>query len=570
MKVTRENASPIEITLAVELAPEDENPFIERSYRRAVSRINVPGFRRGRAPRRIVEGIVGRSNLVQEALEFMLPETLDKILQEEAVSAFAEPSIQVIRLEPVSFRATVPLEPTVELGDYRAIRVESGDTGIDDEEVDRALVRLLEQHTVWEPVERPAQFGDRLNIDVNGMMDGETVVDDRDVEYVANADNVLPFPGFASNLVGASEDDEIEFSVTVAEDYPREQYAGREVAFKVTVLSVKEKNQPELDDEFAKSVGLGFDDLAALRANILESITSRAEAAARDNLEEKSLAALCEVAVVNASRILYERELDAVEAERERVIRQQGLDMPTYLRFMGKSAAEFRDELRPGAERRLIGGLVMRKLAEAEQIEVTDADVAAEAERLLGMSENSDAEAPEPENRDTMREFLTSESTRDNIRLSLHNQRIMDRLTDITQGKLADAEPEAAGADTVAADADATAAEPEDAATAAGVDADAAETEDAIAADTASESDADAVFDADADAADTASESDADAVFDDGADAAEPEAAIAADTAPESDAGVDDGAAAAETEDGATAAAAPESDADRGVANERE
>ena len=434
MKVTRDNSSPIELTLTVELAAEDENPFIERSYRRAVSRINIPGFRRGRAPRHIVESMVGRTALVQEALEFMVPETLDKVLQDEEVSAFAEPSIEVTELEPVSFTAKVPLEPTVDLGEYRSIRVESEPVNVDEEEVDNVLTRIQDEQAVWEPVERPAQYGDRLNLDVHGTLDDETVVDDRDVEYVPNEENVLPFPGFAPNLVGLSEEEESEFAVTVPEDYPREQYAGQEIQFKVSVLSVKEKSMPELDDEFAKSVGQGFDDLAALRANIQESLTSQAEASARNELEQKSLDALCDAAVVNASPILYERELDAMVADRERMLRQQGLDLATYLRFIGKTDEEFLDEMRPSAERRLIGGLVLRKLAEVEEIEISDEDVQSETDRLLGLSAGE--EEAEETNLDSLREFLSSDSTRDNIRSSLHSRRVLERLTDITQGNL--------------------------------------------------------------------------------------------------------------------------------------
>ena len=435
MKITRENSSPIEVTLTVELAPEDENPFIERSYRRAVSRINIPGFRRGRAPRHIVESMVGRVALVQEALEFMVPETLDKVLQDEEVSAFAEPSIEVTDLEPVSFTAKVPLEPTVNLGDYRSIRVETEPVSVEDTAIDDMLERLQEEQAVWEPVERAAEYGDRLNINVHGAMDEETVVDDEDVEYVPNEENVLPFPGFAPNLVGLAEDQESEFTITVPEDYPREQYAGQEIQFKVSVLSVKEKNLPELDDEFAKSVGQGFDDLAALRANIQESLTAQAETAARNELEQKSLEALCDAAVVNASPILYERELDAMVADRDRTLRQQGLDLATYLRFVGKSDAEFMDEMRPTAERRLLSGLVLRKLAEVEEIEITDDDVQSEADRLLGLSSSEESE--ETSNLDSLREFLGAESTRDNIRSSLHSRRVMERLTDIAQGKLA-------------------------------------------------------------------------------------------------------------------------------------
>ena len=444
MKVTRDNSSPIEVTLTVELAAEDENPFVERSYRRVVSRLNIPGFRRGRAPRHIVESMMGRTALLQEALEFMVPETLDQVLQEEEVSAFGEPSIEVTELEPVSFTATVPLEPTVDLRDYRDIRVETEPVEVTDEEVDGVLNRVRDEQAVWEPVERAAEYGDRLNLDVLGIMDEETVVEDEDVEYIPNEENVLPFPGFAPNLVGLSEDDESEFTVTVPEDYPREQYAGKDIQFKVSVLSVKEKSVPELDDEFAKSVGDGFDDLEALRDSIRESLTSQAENSARNELEQKSLEALCDVAVVNASPLLYERELEAMQADRERMLRQQGLDLPTYLRFMGKSADEFLDEMRPNAERRLVSALVMRKLAEVEEIEISDEDVQSETDRLLGLSAGD--EEQDATNLDSLREFLGSESTRDNIRSTLHSRRVMERLTDITQGKLDDDSENEAGA----------------------------------------------------------------------------------------------------------------------------
>ncbi|MCY4418124.1 MAG: trigger factor [Chloroflexi bacterium] len=468
MRVTRDNVSPIEITLSVELETEDENPFLERSYRRTVSRINIPGFRRGKAPRSIVESMVGRTALLQEALDFMVPETLDKVLTDEDVSAFGEPSIEVTDLEPVSFTATVPLEPTIELGDYRSLRVDSEPVEIGEEQVDDVISRLQEEQAVWEPVERPAEYGDRLNLDVNGEIDGELVVDDHDVEYIPNEDNVLPFPGFAPNLVGLAEDAESEFNVTIPEDYPREQYAGKEVQFKVSVLSVKEKSVPELDDEFAKSVGEGFDDVEALRSSVRESLTNQAEAAAQNELEQKSLEALCEAAVVNASPILYERELEALQADRERMLRQQGLDLATYLRFMGKSNEEFLDEMRPSAERRLVGGLVLRKLAEAEEIEVTDEDIQSETDRLFDMSTGEEAEQ---ESLDNLRQFLDSESTRDNIRSSLHSRRVLERLTEITQGKLDESdddssqeapadETEEAPADETPEAEDATAAEP--------------------------------------------------------------------------------------------------------------
>lgn len=523
MKVSRDSSSPIELKLTVEMAEEDENPFLERSYRRAVSRVNVPGFRRGKAPRRVVENLIGRTALLQEAIDFMVPETLDQVLRDEAVLAFAEPSIEVTDLEPVSFTATVPLEPTVELGDYRAIRVEAETDEISDEQVDGALENIRQEQAVWEPVERPTQYGDRLNLNVRGVIGDETVVDDSDVEYVPEAENVLPFPGFAPNLLGLAEEDASEFTITIPDDYPREQYAGQEVNFQVEVLSVKEKTVPDLDDELAKSVGEGYDDLAALRAAITENMTARAAAESRSRLEQQSLEALCDAAIVNASPLLYERELEAMEADRERLLRQQGIDLLTYLRYIGKTPAQFREEMRPSAERRLVGGLVMRKLAEAEDIAVSDDDVQSEVDRMLSSSaagagladtdsDNADhdpagadtdaggeTESENAANLENLREFLTRDDTRDNIRSSLHSRRVMDRLLDITQGRLdgadADAVPGApdndadAGADgDTAADAATVAATPDAMPAAAGAT-DAAVSDAGAAADADNEND---------------------------------------------------------------------------------
>ena len=471
MKVTRDSSSPIELKLTVEMAAEDENPYLERSYRRTVAQVNVPGFRRGKAPRRVVERVVGRTALLREALDYMVPETLDRVLRDEEVRAFGEPSIEVTDLEPVAFTATVPLEPTVDLGDYRAIRVTADTDEVGAAQIDAALESIRQEQAVWEPVERPAQYGDRLNLNVRGTIGDATVVDDSDVEYVPEAENVLPFPGFAPHLLGLAEDDESEFILTIPDDYPREQYAGQAVDFWVEVLSVKEKTLPDLDDEFAKSVGEGFDDLASLRAALTENMTARAAAETRSQLEQQSLQALCDAAVVNASPLLYERELEAMTAERERMLRQQGLDLATYLRYIGRTVEQFQEEMRPGAARRLVGGLVLRKLAEAEAIEVSEADVQSEVERMLSSSAAESATADvdadfdddddfddasdvddaigdltmaetHPESAEhlaNLREFLGMDSTRDNIRSSLHNRRVMDRLLDITQGRMDDA-----------------------------------------------------------------------------------------------------------------------------------
>ena len=194
MKVTKESVTSIEVTIAIELDATDEDPFIDRSYRRSVGRLSIPGFRKGKAPRSIVESYVGRTALLNEALDYMIPETLDTVLKDEDIQAFAEPQIEITEIEPVTFKAIVPLEPTVDLGQYTDIRVEKQAVDITDEQVDEVIQRLRQESAPWEPANRPIQYGDLLTIDVIGSIDEEEVVNDQGIDYIPQEDNVLPFP----------------------------------------------------------------------------------------------------------------------------------------------------------------------------------------------------------------------------------------------------------------------------------------------------------------------------------------------------------------------------------------
>lgn len=424
MKVTRESATPIEVTLTVELDSQDEDPFIDRSYRRSVGRMSIPGFRRGKAPRSIVESFVGRTALLQEALEFMIPETLDQVLRDEGLQAFVEPEIELNDLEPVSFKAVVPLEPVVDLGDYQSIRVEESPVEITDEQVDEIIQRLQQEAAPWEPADRAVQYGDLLNLDVQGTIDGDQVVDDEAVDYVPEEANVLPFPGFAQHLENMTEGESKDFTLTIPDDYPRPQFAGKDCEFHVEVLSVKEKNLPELDDEFAKGVGEGFETYDALLEHVRSRLTEESEAEAARELEIKSLDELVSLARVEASETLFRRELDSMQREREQMLQNQRLDMNTYLRFIGKTEEEFLDELRPNANDRLTRYLVMRKLSQVEEIEVSDEELQSEIESRLETAGESGEQ---------LRRAFASEAVRDNIRSSMLNQKIISRLVEIVR-----------------------------------------------------------------------------------------------------------------------------------------
>ena len=425
MKVSRESATSIEVTLNIEMDSEDEDPFIDRSYRRTVNRLQIPGFRKGKAPRSIVENYVGRTALLQEALEFMIPETLDRVLQEQELKAFAEPDVEVLDIEPLSFKAVVPLEPVVDLGDYHSIRVEHQPVTITDEQVEEVIQRIRQESAPWEPVDRPAQFGDLLNLNVQGTIDGAEVVNDSGVDYIPQQDNVLPFPGFSLYLEGMTEGQEKDFVLPIPEDYPRPQFAGKECRFHVEVLSIKEKALPELDDEFAKGVSEGYDSLEALRQHVRNRLTEEQEAEARREMEAQCLEAVVAGATIQASDMLFQRELESLQRERERLLNSQRLDLDTYLRYVGQTQEEFQEQLRPSAQERLTRYLILRKLAQEEHIEVSPEEVQEEVESLIASAGESAQQA---------RRAFSSEVARENIRSSLTNRKVMQRLTEIARG----------------------------------------------------------------------------------------------------------------------------------------
>lgn len=438
MNVTKESESPTEVTLNISMDSADEEPFIGRSYRRLVGRVQIPGFRPGKAPRSIVERHLGRSVLVQEALEFMIPETLDQVLKDEDLSAFAEPQLEILEVEPVSFKAVVPLEPIVDLGNFREIRLEKDEVEVTQDQVDGVMEQLLLESAPWEPADRPAKFGDLLNLNVNGTILGEPAITDQGIDFIPELENPLPIPGFSVHLEGMTEGQEKEFTLNIPDDSPQTEYAGKECHIIVNVLSIKEKNLPELDDEFAKGVRDGYDSLEALKEDVEKRLLADGESAALRRLEQTGMEELLKSASIQASELVYQRELDMIREDRERAIRSQRLDMDTYLDYLGQTQDEWQEQLRPQAEERLKTYLVLRQLAKEETLEISDEEIDAEIDSVASSSRESE---------DSIRQIFSTDSSRESLRSSLLNRKVMGRLVEILQGKDAAKSADDAGAD---------------------------------------------------------------------------------------------------------------------------
>ncbi|PKB78953.1 MAG: trigger factor [SAR202 cluster bacterium Io17-Chloro-G9] len=426
MNVTKESETPTEVTLNISMDSADEEPFIGRSYRRLVTRLAIPGFRPGKAPRSIVERHVGRTTLVQEALEFMIPETLDQVLKDEDLSAFAEPQLEILEVEPVSFKAVVPLEPIVDLGNFREVRLEKDAVEVTEEQVGEVLEQLRFESAPWEPVERNSIFGDLMNLNVTGTILGEQVINDQGIDFVPELENPNPIPGFSVHLEGMTEGQKKEFALTIPEDSPQAEYAGKECNLSVEVLSIKEKNLPELDDDFAKGVRDGYESLEALREDVERRLLADGDSAATRQLEQAGMEELLKNSTIQASDLVYQRELDMMREDRERAIRNQRLDMDTYLSYLGQTQDEWQEQLRPQAEERLKSYLVLRKLAEEESLEVSDGEIDTEIDTLASTSTGSEEQ---------IRQVFSTDSSRESMRSSLLNRKVMGRLVEILLGE---------------------------------------------------------------------------------------------------------------------------------------
>jgi len=368
----------------------------------------------------------------------MIPETLDQVLKDEDLSAFAEPQLEILEVEPVSFKAVVPLEPIVDLGNFREIRLEKDEVEVTQDQVDEVMEQLRLESAPWEPADRPAKFGDLLNLNVNGTILGEPAITDQGIDFIPELENPLPIPGFSVHLEGMTEGQEKEFTLNIPDDSPQTEYAGKECHIIVNVLSIKEKNLPELDDEFAKGVRDGYDSLEALKEDVEKRLLADGESAALRRLEQTGMGELLKSASIQASELVYQRELDMIREDRERAIRSQRLDMDTYLNYLGQTQDEWQEQLRPQAEERLKTYLVLRQLAKEETLEISDEEIDAEIDSVASSSRESE---------DSIRQIFSTDSSRESLRSSLLNRKVMGRLVEILQGEDAAKSADDAGAD---------------------------------------------------------------------------------------------------------------------------
>ena len=381
MKIATQSVENSQAVLQIEVEPGEMEESLDRAYRQLVKRVGVPGFRKGKAPRSVLERYVGKEGLQREALEDLVPELCTRVIEEQKMEVIAQPQIEIIQSDPVIFKAIFPLRPHVELGDYHAIRVDKQPVEVGDEEISSVINQLRERHAVWSPVERPVNFEDLVVVDIDEEAKDGTVKTYQARQFPLVKDSLIPLPGFAEHLVGMATGGVKEFALTYPDDYKLKELAGRDTKFKVKLIEVKEKHLPELDDDFAKSLGQGMENLEALRNFVAANLRKAAEEAAKRDYERKLVEAVVGLSKVDFPPVLVDREIDSLLKERDFIFREQG-GLQGYLKNLNKTEQGMKEELRPEAVRRITESLVLGKIIEQEKITVDAAEIAAEIESM--------------------------------------------------------------------------------------------------------------------------------------------------------------------------------------------
>ena len=391
---------------------------LDKAFRRLAQRVEVPGFRKGKAPVGMLERHIGRARVVREALDILIPEAYNQAIEEQDVDAIDRPSIELVTDEPLAFKATVPVRPTVELGEYNSVRVKREPVSIDESEVDKALEELRHRYAVHEPVERPVQMGDIVRADVRGVIDGKEVYKEDDAELRLREGATILLPGIAEGIIAAEKGTPKEIAVTVPEG--ERPLSGKSGTFTVTVKEVKEEQLPALSDDFAREVGEGFSSLDALRDRLRNDMRERLQAQAEKDYRDKAVGALVETAAtIEFPPVMVEREVERLIQDQARHL---GLEVEQYLANTRQTRDELNEELLPVATDRVRRSLALTRLAEQEEIKAENQEVDAEVDRLAGSA---------GEQADQLRKLFGSPDGRAAIARSLVTRKTMDRLTEI-------------------------------------------------------------------------------------------------------------------------------------------
>ena len=371
--------------LTIEVSAEDLDKAMEKAYQKQKSRISLPGFRKGKAPRKMIESMYGKGVFMEDAVNSLVPQEYTKALGECDLEIVSQPEINVTQMEPgkaLIFTADVAVKPEVTLGDYKGVEVPESEIAVTDEEVDAEVKKEQDKNARTVAVEdRAAANGDITTIDFEGFVDGVAFEGGKGTDYALTLGSGTFIPGFEDQLVGANTGDHVEVKVTFPEEYQAKELAGKEAVFQCDVKKIETKEVPELDDEFAKDVS-EFDTLAEYKEDVKKKLTEKKEKEARTAKENAAVDKAIENAQMDIPELMTKTECRQMMDDFSRRMQQQGLSMEQYFQFTGQSMDKMMEDMKPQALKRIQTRLVLEKVAEAENIQPSEEEITEEIQKM--------------------------------------------------------------------------------------------------------------------------------------------------------------------------------------------
>lgn len=439
MNVAVERLPESQVVLDISTDEQEFEKALDRAYRKVVGQVRLPGFRPGKAPRRIIEQLMGREVLIEQADRDLLDPLYQQALEREGINPVSEPDVEIYQAEPLAFKVTVQVYPTIELGDYAGVRVEPRRVEIGDEQVDEALTRLQKAQSPWEePAEpRPAREGDQVTLDIDITREGGEQYREplRDGVFVLGESSLLP--GLRDEIVGMSVGESRDVRLAFAEDDETAEadMRGKTLDYHVTLKGVKEQHPLPLDDDLAKRVSDGrVETIDGLRAELRKELLRTERQKARTEVGNEVVNAMAAAATFDTPAALVDRQVDSeIDELRNHLGQNHGQTLEDYLRLQGRTLEEQREQSRPEAARRLRNSLVLREIATREGVSVSGQDIDAEIDRLVGGGEDAER----------MRSIYSSGYVRNLLENDLFERKLMDRIIAIaTEGRGAFEPPE--------------------------------------------------------------------------------------------------------------------------------
>lgn len=361
--------------LTIEVPAEEFEKAIEQAYQKNKGRISLPGFRKGKAPRKMIEKMYGTGVFYEDAANIVIPRAYDEAVKECEETIVSRPSIDVTQIEagkPFIFTAEVALKPEVTLGEYKGVEVPKTEIEVTEEEIQAEVDKERENNSRTIDVDdRGVEKGDLIKLDFDGSVDGVPFQGGKAEDYPLTVGSGSFIPGFEDQLVGAKIGEEMEVKVTFPEDYHAEELKGKEAVFKCTVKEIKVKELPEADDEFAKDVS-EFDTMEEYKADIKKNLTEKKEAEAKKAKESAAVAKVVENATMEIPDAMIDEQVRRMADDFTRRIESQGITMEQYMQFTGMDAEKLVEQMKPEALKRIQNSLVLEAVAKAENIEISD------------------------------------------------------------------------------------------------------------------------------------------------------------------------------------------------------